>query len=70
MVRWLTLTLNISKTVLNIKKPTMSHVLTLDMLSFEVKFILRVSSPLKAFDMHKYSESKNNLGQIDQSTCV
>ena len=23
---------------------------------------------LKAFDMRKYSESKNNLGQIDQST--
>ena len=23
---------------------------------------------LKTFDMHKYSESKNNLGQIDKST--
>ena len=45
-VRWLTLTLNNSKTVLNIGKIIMYQVFMLDMLSFEVKLILRVSSPL------------------------
>ena len=38
--------LNNSKTVLNIRKLIMSQVFLLDMLSFEVKLILRVSSPL------------------------
>ena len=44
--RWLTLTLNNSKTVLNIKKLIMSQVFILDTLLFEVKLILRVTSPL------------------------
>ena len=38
--------LNNSNTVLNIKKLIMSQVFMLDMLSFEVKFILCASSPL------------------------
>ena len=46
IVRWLTLTFNISKTVLNIKNCIMYQVFMLDMLSFEFKLILRVSSPL------------------------
>ena len=52
-VRWLTLTLNNSKNVLNIKQIIMYQVSMLNMLSFEVKLILRVSSPLSERNIEK-----------------
>ena len=43
IVPWPTLTINNSKAVLNIKQLITTQVFMLDMLSFEVKLILRVS---------------------------
>ena len=51
IVRWPTLTINNSKAVLNIKQLITTQVFMLDMLSFEVKLILRVSSPLSRFPL-------------------
>ena len=59
--------LNNSKTVLNIKKIIMYQVFMLNMLSFEVKLILCVSSPLKIMNSI-YNEIIKHFKQLQEMT--